>query len=217
MIIVIGFLLVGVFINVSVFLSTSTQRSSTSFLMLIVIWVLFVLVIPKISVLIGGRTIDVPSVDEVNSKKNTFAKQVSNEFMNKMNSFKSEPGADVMKEFQNFMGKTNDERDEQMRTFTEKVNLERWNKQNVQERFVYAISRISPSASFSFAASYFAGTSLDLVRDYREQAENYQKAFAKFQIAKSGGTTGTGMTFIIRNDGNNKQPRPKDVVLIMSP
>jgi ABC-type transport system involved in multi-copper enzyme maturation permease subunit len=213
MIIITGFLLIGVFINVSVFLSTSTQRSSNSFLMLIVIWVLFVLVIPKVSVIIAGRIIDVPSVDEVNSKKNTYAKQVSNEFMNKMSSFRSEPGADVMKEFQNFMGKTNDERDDQMRIFTEKVNRERWNKQDVQEKLAYAISRISPSASFSFAASNFAGTSLDLVRDYREQAENYQKAFAKFQIAKSGGTTGTGMNFIIRSGDNNKPPEINPVEL----
>jgi ABC-type transport system involved in multi-copper enzyme maturation permease subunit len=206
MIFVSGFLLLGVFINVSVFLSTATQKSSNAFLMLIVIWVLFVLVIPKVSVLIAGRFVDVPSVDEVNSKKNSYAKQVSNEFMNKMSGFKADPGADVMKEFQKFMGKTNDERDQQMRAFTEKVNRERWNKQDIQEKLAFAISRISPSASFSFAASNFAGTSLNLVNEYREQAENYQKAFAKFQIDKSGGTTGIGMTIILRNDGNNKPP-----------
>jgi ABC-type transport system involved in multi-copper enzyme maturation permease subunit len=201
-----GILLFGVFLNLSVFLSTLTQRSSNSFLILLVLWIMFILVIPKVSVTIAGRAVDVPSVDEINSKKNIFAQQLGREYMNKMSKFTAPQNGDVMKEFQKFMEKNNDERDEKTRAFTEKVNQERINKQVLQENLAFGISRISPSASFSLASASLAGTSLDLVRDYRDQAMNYQTVFANFQKNKTGGTTGSGMIFTIRNEGDNKPP-----------
>ncbi|MCX6170110.1 MAG: ABC transporter permease [Ignavibacteriales bacterium] len=204
-----GILLFAVFLNLSVFLSTLTRRSSNSFLILLVIWIMFILVIPKISVMIAGRAVNVPSVDEINSKKNIFAQQLGREYMNKMSKFTAPNNGDVMKEFQKFMEKNNDERDEKTRAFTEKVNQERSNKQILQENLAFGISRISPSASFSLASASLAGTSLDLVRSYRDQAENYQKTFANFQKSKTGGTTGSGMIFTIRNEGDNKPPEIK--------
>ena len=209
LILIAGFLLFGVFINLSVFLSTIVQRSSSSFLLLLVVWIMFILIIPKVAVMIAGRAVDVPSVDEINSKKNQYAQQISREFMNKMSNFKASPSADIMKEFQKFMEKNNTERDDKMKALTEKLNQERRNKQDVQENLAFTLSRISPSASYSFVTAELAGTSLNLVRNYREQAENYQKTFAKFQTDKTGGTTGGGMTFVIRTEGDNKPPEIK--------
>ena len=202
-----GLLLFGVFINLSVFLSSITQNSSHSFLLLLVIWIMSVLVIPKASVMIAGRAVNLPSIDEVNSKKSRYAQQLNKENFKKLSGFKTDKkGPDIFKEFQNFMEKNNDERDEKMKSFTEKLNVERRNRQEVQENLAFSIARISPSASFELASGNLAGTSLDLVREYRDQAANYQNVFAKFQKDKTGSTTGTGMTFVIRTEDNNKPP-----------
>jgi ABC-type transport system involved in multi-copper enzyme maturation permease subunit len=206
MIIISGFLLFGVFMNLSILFSVVTTRSSNSFLYLLIIWIFFVLIIPKASILIAGRAVNVPSIDEINSKKNSYAAQVSREYFNKLSGFKTENNANVMNEFQKFMEKNNEDRELVLNSFFEKLNGERTNKQNVQENVALNISRISPSASFSLATAGLAGTSLELVRQYREQAANYQKVFARFQKEKTGSTSGGGMMFIIRNDGDNKPP-----------
>ncbi len=202
----IGFLLFGVFTNLSVFLSSITTNSSNSFLILLVIWILFVLVIPKASIMIAGRAVNVPSIDEVNSKKNKFSMQLNREHFKSISQFRSDSKENIIQEFQNFMEQKNEERDEKMRTYAEKVNKERSNMQDVQENVAFMLSRISPSACFALSASNISGTSLNLVKEYREQSENYQKSFAKFQKEKTGSTTGGGMMFVIRNEGDNKPP-----------
>ena len=157
--------------------------------------------------MIAGRAVNVPSVDEINSKKSTYAQQLNKENFKKLSEFKTDKkGPDIFKEFQNFMEKNNDERNEKMKSFTGKLNEERRNRQEVQEDLAFAIARISPSASFELASGNLAGTSLDLVREYRDQAADYQNIFAKFQKDKTGSTTGAGMTFVVRTEGDNKPP-----------
>ena len=60
-----GMLYLGVFLTLSVFISCLTQRSSSSFLFLLIIWVCSVLIIPRASVLIAGNTVEVPSAEEI--------------------------------------------------------------------------------------------------------------------------------------------------------
>ncbi len=207
LILFVGFLLFSVFMNLSVLVSIFTHHSATSFLVLLVVWIMFVLVIPKASVLIAGRAVNVPSVDEINYQKGKFARQASNEFGKALSAFKPSSNENAMKEFQSYMEKYSKEREERTRAFNEKVNKQRIIKQDIQESIALDISRISPSSSFTFASASLAGTSLDLIRQYREQAENYQKVFSKFQISKTGSTTGSGFSFFI-NDGKNK---PKEI------
>ncbi|MFH1195667.1 MAG: ABC transporter permease [bacterium] len=205
LIVLTGILLFTVFINLSVFVSTITKIPSNSFLLLLVAWIFFVLVIPKASVLIAGRAVDVPSVDEINTKKNKYSQQLSKEHFGKLNGFKAPQGGDMMAEFTKYMEKINKERDEKMRSFAGKLNTERRNRQDIQKNLAFALSRISPSASYSFIASSMAGSSLLLEKDYRDQADNYQKSFAKFQEEKTGMATGGGMMIYISN-GDEKPP-----------
>jgi len=154
-------------------------------------------------VILAGRFVDVPSLDEINSKKNQYSRQLNEEHFNKLSEFRSEPGSDVFGEFQKFMEKLNEERDGKMNEFSEKLNEERRNKENVRQDLGLGISRVSPSSVLSLALSSLAGTSMKLIRDYHTQAKNYQKIFADFQKEKTGATSGSGMMFIVRNDGND--------------
>jgi len=55
MVIVAGILYFGVFLTLSVFISTLTQRSSSSFLLLLVVWIFAVLIIPIEAVVYGAH------------------------------------------------------------------------------------------------------------------------------------------------------------------
>jgi len=208
-----GFLYFGVFLCLSVFMSIVMKQSSGSFLMMLVIWIMSVVVLPRVSVILAGRAVDVPSVDEVNSKKAKYNSQVYEDQFKKMAAFKTNvQGQAAFQEFQKFMGELQDESAQKMKEFTQKINEERSNRQAVQQNLAFNISRISPSACFSLAATNIAGTSLGLINDFMEQATAYQDVFKKFQEAKTGAAGGGGIVIITRsNDEKEKNIDPKEL------
>ncbi len=210
LIVLCGLLYLAAFLTLSVAVSTLTIRSSHSFLILLVIWVLSVLIIPRGAVLIAGRAVDVPSVDEIGAKKSVYYRQLWGEERKRMSGFKSSSNPQAaMAEFQKLMGQIAEEREKKIDEFSSRLNEERANRQVVQEDVAFAIARISPSAAFSLAARALAGTSLSLKDHYREAARNYQGSYAKFVLGKTGVNLGGGMVFrIIDEDG--EKPKPID-------
>ena len=82
-----------------------TTKTSNSFLLLLVIWIFSILVIPRVSILIAGRLISVPSVDEINSKKFAYNRELSDEFIGKLGEFKPTDPEKMMEELPNGMKK----------------------------------------------------------------------------------------------------------------
>ncbi len=206
-----GFIFYAAFLTLSVFVSTITTKSSNSFLFLLVTWVVVILVIPRASVLIAGNSVDVPSVDEINSKKSAYAIQTMDENINKMKSFQPKDVSNVMNEFGKFMEEIGEDREEKLNSYYEKLEQERFNRQKVQADLSFLISRLSPASTFQFAATSISGTSLDLINSYKEQAKEYQKIFANFQIEKTGGTSTSGMQMVVRNSDEAEEINPAEL------
>jgi hypothetical protein len=115
----------------------------------------------------------------------------------------------MMGQFNKFMQELADKRDEKMREFAARVNEERENRQRVQRSVALGISRLSPSAAFSLAASSLAGTSLGLERSYKDAAAAYQREYAAFMKAKTGMLVGGRvMMFRTTSDGEEQKPKP---------
>ena len=213
LVVVCGYLYLGVFLTLSVFVSALTQNSSSSFLLLLVVWILVVLIVPRTAVLISGRSVDVPSIDKVNFDKSRFAAQLWREDMDKLNQWQKEnkPPEDDwqgwMTSFVSFMREQRDERAEQMNEFGGRLNEERQNRERVQQRLALAIARISPTAVFSLASTDLAGTSLALKQRYTDAANRYQESYAQFISEKDDGAPG----FSIMIGGNDQEePEPID-------
>jgi len=205
-----GLLYFGAFLTIGITISAVTARSSTSFLALLVIWILSVLIIPRSAILIAGRAVDVPSLDDINAKKFRYAEQLFAEDRTAMSAFspaeKSDPRK-MIEEFQKFMGNVNDARERKMDDFSSRLNEERANAQQVQSAVALGIARISPATCFTLAASALAGTSLALQDRYLAQAKGYQETFAKFILGKTGVNPGGGMVFRMRvGDGAQEKP-----------
>lgn len=189
LIILTGFLYVGVFLSMSVFISASTQKSSTSFLSLLVIWVFAVMIVPRLSVAAAGTFVDVPGIDEINSKKAKLTSQLWNEDRNSINNFKPDPTIDMQKmieQFNKFMQEKSDARENKIKELTSRLNEERNNKLAVRNNFGFGLSRISPASSFTFAAASLAGTSLTLEENYLKTLTNYQAKYGDFMFEKTG-------------------------------
>ncbi len=214
MVILAGLLYFGVFLTLSVFVSALTQHSSSSFLMLLVVWIFAVLIIPRVSVLVAGRTVDVPSIDHVDYEKSKYSRQL---FSDRMQAFsewakdfkRSDDHQAFMTAMQEFNVGQDDIMAEKMSIFTEKLNEDRENKSGQQQRLALAIARISPAASFSLAAADLASTSLDLRSAYLEAANAYQTQYATFMESKNSGQGGFTMRFSHANEEED-EPEPID-------
>jgi len=211
MIVVAGILYFGVFLTLSVFVSSLTQKSSSSFLVLLVAWIVIVLIIPRASVLIAGRAVEVPSVDQIDYEKGKYTRQLFTDQMEKMNTFLSENalGDDhqaFTTKMQEFSKKQGDERQEKMDIFAEQVNERRRNKSEARERLALSLSRISPTASFSLAAADLASTSLELRSSFMEAANAYRAQYAEFMVSKGVDQSGFQITF--RHGNDDAEPPP---------
>ncbi|MCM2271334.1 MAG: ABC transporter permease [candidate division Zixibacteria bacterium] len=218
LIILAGLLFVGAFLTLSVMVSAFTQRTSSSFLVLLVVWIGAVLIIPRASVLLAGRMVDVPSVDELASQKARLASQLMEEDRTRMSEFNTPPAAPgedfepdkMLKLFNTFMDSLADARDKQMAEFGGRLNEDRANKQQAQERLAFSIARVSPSASFALATSALAGTDMFLKEHYRDQTMDYQQEYGKFMKEKTGLNPGGRMVIMLRDDNENEKPKEID-------
>lgn len=208
-----GLLCMGIFLSLSVFVSATTQRASTSFLMLLTVWILSVLIIPRASVLLAGRAVDVPSVDDLTSQKQRLSAQLWSEDRKQMAAFKpTEKQPDkIMEEFNKMMQSLADERERKMNEFAARLNEDRANRQAVQARVAFGIARLSPASVLSLAVTALAGTSPELQQRYKDEATTYQQSFAAFIKQKTGMVPG-GRMMVMRNISDEKEkPKPIDV------
>jgi ABC-type transport system involved in multi-copper enzyme maturation permease subunit len=205
-----GVLYLGAFLTIGIAVSAMTARSSSAFLILLVVWISAVLIVPRGAVLLAGRAVDVPSVDGIGAQMARFSQQQATEDRRKMADFRStgDP-AKAIQEFQKFMGEISTNRAKKTQELASRLNEERSNKQEVQEALALGIARISPAASFSLAATTFAGTSLRLKDRYRTAAREYKGTYDKFMLGKTGVNPGGGMVLRVVTDDGAK-PKPID-------
>ena len=210
LVILAGLLYFGVFLTLSVFISSLTNKSSHSFLLMLVIWIFAVLIIPRSSVLLAGRAVDVPTIDEIAAQKTRLRSQLWKEDRNKMASFKLPEGArmdDMHTAFQKFMEELAENRNKQMQELAGRLNEDRRNRQFEQERLAFGIAKLSPAAAFSLAVTNLVGTSLKLKEHFINEANGYQKTYGEFMKDKTGMNPGGGMIFMrIGNDGEEEKP-----------
>jgi hypothetical protein len=172
-----------------------------------------VFIVPPLSVIIGGRSVDVPSIDEIASQKYRYRSQLWQEDIKKMNGFKSPENTDpheMMKAFQKFMAELAEKRNDKINTFNEKLNQERSNRQIIQQTVSLGISRVSPSAVFGLAATKLAGTSIELIYDFFTDVREYQNAYKQFLTQKTDGMLpGAGLVLRMISVGD-EEPEPID-------
>jgi ABC-type transport system involved in multi-copper enzyme maturation permease subunit len=208
LIIGVGFLYLGAFLTIGIAVSSLTSSSASAFLILLVVWISAVLIVPRASVLLAGRAVDVPSVDAIGSQIARFSQQQGVEDRRKMSEFRSsaEPQK-AIQEFQKFMGDISSNRARRIEEISARLYEERANRQVVQEKWALGLARVSPAAAFSMSASSLAGTSVRLKERYRDAAREYKDAYGKFMLEKTGVNPGGGMVLrVVTGDGDKPKP-----------
>jgi ABC-type transport system involved in multi-copper enzyme maturation permease subunit len=191
------------FIALGLAVSALTRHSSTSFLVLLVGWILLVLVIPRAGVLAAVEIVPVPSVAELDSRKEGFERreweQYRNGIMTKWRNRQTEIDAvpeDEREEYEDsktwaWMEEDERERQRLQEGITEnsrRLNEEIRGLKERQQRIGLSLSRFSPASTFQLVALQVGGTGLGLSERYFDSIEEYRNRFRQF-VEDQGGNT----------------------------
>jgi ABC-type transport system involved in multi-copper enzyme maturation permease subunit len=185
------FLYLSVFFTLGLLVSARTSKSSTSFLVLLFIWVIFVTIIPKLSVMTAGRLKPIPSVHEITAKKDAFLQQIQGGAQKKVLDWVKENAPMAAKDQKGYQEKFKKFLEDYQQDLTSKIDennvaLERdyQAKKKSQERLAINISRISPASALTFSTMSFARTGLDEHESFLASIRAYKPIFTKWANAK---------------------------------
>ena len=196
-----GLIITAITMMLSVGISSLVRQSSTSFMVLLGIWIFMVIILPKSSVLLAGNVVEVPNIDKILMQKANYRSELFQQDRSKMTSFKpqgdTEDAQEIFKQYQKYLGDLATERSQKIRSFNRKLNENLRNTQNQRQKVSLSIAQISPVATASLAMTTLAGTSLDLEHKFMDQAQAYRTVYRQFVEEKTGQDVNSSIRFMI--------------------
>jgi ABC-type transport system involved in multi-copper enzyme maturation permease subunit len=199
------FLYLSVFFTLGLFVSARTNKSSTSFLILLFIWVVFVTIIPKVSVLAASQIKPIPSVHEITSKKDAFLQQIQGgaqgkvlEWVKENSPKQGEDQKAFQEKFKKFLEDYQQDLTSQIDANNAALERDYQVKKRAQQNLAINLSRISPASALTFSTMSLARTGLDEHQRFLDSIRTYKPIFTKWANTKmmssinfeTGGTTG---------------------------
>lgn len=195
------------FVAFGILMSTLTRRSNMSFLLCLVGWIAAVLIIPRFGIMLAGQIVSIPTVAEVESKQDAYAKNAWDSQMKVMSERWRARSASLeglkenerkakreemewawAEEDQNDRKKMQNEIDENAKRLGEDLR----NRKLVQEKLAFSLSRFSPVSAYQFAAMNLAWTDIGLKTRYEDELSGFRTTFNQYkdQKQKESGATG---------------------------
>lgn len=196
------------FIALGVCVSGLTKRSSVSFLLLLVAWVIFALIIPRIGMMSAAKIIPVPSIAEIDGQLDGYSKERWDSYMKELEQTwdrRNKEMEGLTKEQREayrdeHLWEWMQENDQSRKTiqaditeFSRTLHENLRNRKAVQERLAFSLSRFSPASAYQLTCMNLAGTDIRLKDRYETAMEQYQKTFVDYAEKKqkeSGGAAG---------------------------
>jgi ABC-type transport system involved in multi-copper enzyme maturation permease subunit len=185
------FLYLSVFFTLGLLVSARTNKSSTSFLVLLFIWVTFVTIIPKVSVLTAARLNPIPSVHEITAKKDAFLQQIQGgaqkQVLDWMKENAPKPGEDqkvYQEKFKKFLEDFQQEATSKIDENNAALERDYQARKRSQERLAINLSRVSPASALMFSTMSFARTGLDEHERFLASVRAYKPIFTKWANSK---------------------------------
>ncbi|MBA7578263.1 hypothetical protein ES708_20125 [subsurface metagenome] len=179
--------------NLGILVSTRTSRSITSMVTLLFVWVLIVLVIPKLSPMAAEMLYPIKSQQVLHLEKqktrstlekelDTLRKELYEEMLTEFNADRSYNGPDRDVNRQNAMDKYDEEKipleaEYQERIVSElrKLDNDYSNEFAVQSSIAENLSRISPVSCYTYIVSELSGTGILELNNFQKHARLFQE------------------------------------------
>jgi ABC-type transport system involved in multi-copper enzyme maturation permease subunit len=215
------------FASLGILTSILTKRSTISFLISLVAWVLIVFIVPRAASMVAGQMIQVPSAAELDSQREAYAKDRWNqhiEDIQKLYSTRHAVVESMSEEKQKIYNEEHEweymQQDDSLRQQVTKsiddygirLNEDFRNNKMRQERLTYTLSRISPASAFQLATMNLAQTDVSLKARYEDAMTIFRTAFNKYVKKKqeeSGDNGGIRITMDSNTGVNISSPHPQ--------
>jgi ABC-type transport system involved in multi-copper enzyme maturation permease subunit len=180
-----AFLYIGIFLMLGLFVSSRTNRSTTALMMLLFIWVVVVLAVPKVSMIVAGKIRDVPSVQEVQGEKDTVMAQILKEGQEKTQQYFQEHRGEMQSpetraEVMDGFAKIQEEVFNSITRRKGQIEADYEGKKAAQFRLASRLSRISPASVYTYASTGLARTGFDRQERFLKAARIYQTGFVQY-------------------------------------
>ena len=187
------------FIIFGICISSFTKRSSISFLVLLVSWVTFVLILPRVGVMAAGKIVQVPSIAEIEGQIDGYSKQRWDKYIAELQVLWEQRSAamegmtaeqrrayrdDHEWEWMQQGDAARKEVEKDINDMTSKLRETLRTRQAVQSRLAFTLSRFSPASAYQLAAMNLAGTDVELKSRYEDAMERYRNTLSGYADKK---------------------------------
>ncbi len=180
------------FVALGILISTLTKRSSVSFLIALVMWVLLVLIVPRAAVMAAGQIVRVPAVAEIEAQRDGYERdqwqkltqQMQERWQTRSAAMEGmTPSArEAYREEHEWEWMQEEDRhrkavQKEVEQYALKLREELRNRKINQEKLAFLLSRFSPASAYQLAAMNLAGTDLALKTRYEDAMQQYRHSF----------------------------------------
>ena len=195
------------FIALGVLLSALTRRPAASFLAALSLWVVLVLILPRLAVMAAGAARPVPAVAETEGWIDAFAKDRWDQQMKTLSARWQERQASmegmseearqeyIQSKQQEWAGEDDAARQEVQKdidAYRVRVNEEQANRVAAQEKLAFGLARVSPASAYQIACMTLAGTGVEMKALNESAMREYRRAFTQYTAGKQKETGGQG-------------------------
>ncbi|UCC43236.1 MAG: ABC transporter permease subunit [Candidatus Zixiibacteriota bacterium] len=202
----ISLLLFTFFIVLGVFISSLTRRSSVSFLAALVVWIGFVLIIPRTAVMAADQIVRVPRVAEIEGQRDGYAKDRWATFMEESQerwgsrcSLEELDESERDTELWNRMQEEDSLRrivEKEIESYETRLQEDLRRRKAAQQHLAFILARFSPASAYQLAAMFLAGTDISLKARYVDAMTAYRTQFNDYVEKKQAETGSTGGVMI---------------------
>ncbi len=200
------------FVVFGVLMSALTKRSSISFLLSLMGWVLFVFIIPRMGILAASQIVPVPSVAEIEGQKETYAKdkwlQYNEGMNNRMESQARHNGQSDSLSDKDMWARIQAEDSlrkdvsSSIEAYETKLLDDQRRAQTTQQSLGFSLCLFSPASAFQLAGMTLSNTDIGLKQRYEETMNRYRNDFQAYVEKKQVDQPGTSR-FTIQIDSKS--------------
>jgi len=185
MLIFLSFILyLTVILFLSIFISVKSKKSSVCLLSLLFIWVLFIAVLPKLSVLIAHQIKEAPSIYAINSEKEAILHEIQGKAQilsdkwrkENFDLWKSNP-AEYMKRYKEYLKIQQQDLTGEIQTRNATIEKDYQEIINEQRNIAIDFSRISPASTLMYCSMKLSRTDISEHEKFVQALHTYKKAF----------------------------------------
>ena len=177
-IVVVSALYISIFLWLGLFISSQFSNSSSSLLVLLLIWVVFVVLIPNTMGALASGFQQVPSRSEVFRSKQAKLDEIHERYWKDRRLFQfgspsdNPPNIEALRTWAGYLTERADAKS--------RFDDEHLDKQFAQVEFTQQITRLSPAAIYKYALESLSGTGFARHKRFIQQARRYRQQFVDF-------------------------------------